>query len=62
MPNTVDKRIIILDIDKKSLMQESHWPWRRDKLADLVDILFDYYGAKLVGFDVFFLKKRQMTV
>ena len=57
MPNTVDKRIIILDIDEKSLVQEGHWPWRRDKLADLVDILFDYYGAKLVGFDVIFSEK-----
>ena len=57
MPNTVDKRIIILDIDEKSLAQEGHWPWRRDKLADLVDILVDYYGAKLVGFDVVFSEK-----
>ena len=54
MPNTIDDRIVILDIDEKSLAQEGHWPWRRDKLAYLMDMVFDYYGAKLVGFDVVF--------
>lgn len=58
MPNTLDERIVILDIDEKSLAQEGHWPWRRDKLADLVDILFDYYEVKLVGFDVVFSEKN----
>ncbi|MGB4497090.1 MAG: adenylate/guanylate cyclase domain-containing protein [Methylococcaceae bacterium] len=54
MPNTIDDRIVILDIDEKSLAQEGHWPWRRDKLAYLMDMVFDYYGAKIVGFDVVF--------
>lgn len=54
MPNTIDDRIVILDIDEKSLAQEGHWPWRRDKLAHLMDRVFDYYGAKVLGFDVVF--------
>lgn len=54
MPNTIDDRIVILDIDEKSLAQEGHWPWRRDKLAYLMDMVFDYYGAKILGFDVVF--------
>jgi adenylate cyclase len=54
MPNTIDDRIVILDIDEKSLAQEGHWPWRRDKLAYLMDMVFDYYGAKVLGFDVVF--------
>ncbi len=54
MPNTIDERIVILDIDEKSLAQEGHWPWRRDKLAYLVDMIFDYYGATVLGFDVVF--------
>ncbi|MGH8262341.1 MAG: CHASE2 domain-containing protein, partial [Steroidobacteraceae bacterium] len=29
-------------------------PWRRDKLAALVNRLFDDYGARVVGFDVLF--------
>ena len=54
MLNAIDDRIVILDIDEKSLAHEGHWPWRRDKLAYLLDMVFDYYGAKLVGFDVVF--------
>lgn len=52
--NTVDPRIVIIDIDEQSLAKEGRWPWRRDKLAYLVDMLFDYYQVKLLGFDVVF--------
>ncbi len=52
--NTVDSRIVIIDIDEESLAKEGRWPWRRDKLAYLVDMLFDYYNVKLLGFDVVF--------
>ena len=52
--NTLDPRIVIIDIDEESLAKEGRWPWRRDKLAYLVDMLFDYYTVKLLGFDVVF--------
>ncbi|MDD2724379.1 MAG: adenylate/guanylate cyclase domain-containing protein [Methylovulum sp.] len=52
--NTVDPRIVIVTIDEASLSQEGQWPWSRDKMAYLVDILFDYYGIKLLGFDMVF--------
>jgi adenylate cyclase len=52
--STVDPRIVIVDIDEESLAKEGRWPWRRDKLAYLVDMLFDYYNVKLLGFDVVF--------
>ncbi|MEW5903524.1 MAG: adenylate/guanylate cyclase domain-containing protein [Pseudomonadota bacterium] len=54
MPNSGDERIVILDIDEKSLKQEGRWPWSRDKLARLMDQLFDRYGVAAVGFDVVF--------
>ncbi|PPD48716.1 MAG: adenylate/guanylate cyclase domain-containing protein [Methylobacter sp.] len=54
LPNTVDSRIVIVAIDEASLAQEGQWPWGRDKLAYLVDILFEYYGIKLLGFDMVF--------
>lgn len=54
LPNTGDDRIVILDIDEKSLKQEGRWPWGRDKLAALMDALFDGYGVSTVGFDVVF--------
>ena len=52
MPNGVDERIVILDIDEKSLGEIGRWPWGRNVMAELVEKLFDRYGVKLVGFDV----------
>lgn len=57
LPHTSDDRIVILDIDEKSLKQEGRWPWGRDKLATLMDELFDHYGVAAVGFDVVFAEK-----
>lgn len=54
MPKTVDPRIVILDIDERSLATEGHWPWPRNRLAQLVNMLFDDYKVALVGFDVVF--------
>ena len=54
MPNTVDDRIVILDIDEKSLQQVARWPWPRDIMAHLVDKLFDKYKIAILGFDVVF--------
>ena len=54
MPDTVDPRIVILDIDEKSLQQVGRWPWPRDTMARLVDELFDKYHVALLGFDVVF--------
>jgi adenylate cyclase len=57
LPNAGDDRIVILDIDEKSLKEEGRWPWGRDKMATLMDQLFDRYGAAVVGFDVVFAEK-----
>jgi adenylate cyclase len=54
LPHTLDERIVIVAIDEASLAQEGQWPWGRDKMAYLLDILFDYYGIKLLGFDIVF--------
>lgn len=50
----IDERIVILDIDEKSLAEVGRWPWGRDRLATLVDRLFDSYGVAILGFDVVF--------
>ena len=57
LPNKHDDRIVILDIDEKSLKEQGRWPWSRDKLAILMDKLFDKYGVAVVGFDVVFAEK-----
>lgn len=57
MPQTQDERIVILDIDEKSLKEEGRWPWGRDKLARLMDSLFDRYAVAVVGFDIVFAER-----
>jgi adenylate cyclase len=54
MPGGLDPRIVIVDLDEKSLAEVGRWPWGRDKLATLLDRLFQQYGAAVVGFDVIF--------
>ena len=57
LPEKGDDRIIIVDIDEKSLKEEGRWPWGRDKMATLMDKMFDHYGIAVVGFDVVFAEK-----
>lgn len=45
--------IAIIDIDDASLKSEGRWPWPRDKIARLVDVLHKQ-GASVIAFDVFF--------
>src|SRR5688572_28181725 len=66
MPRTVDDRIVILDIDEKSLQEreqggEGHWPWPRHRIALLLDKLFDKYGIAVVGFDVVFAERDESS-
>ncbi|MDK9703200.1 MAG: adenylate/guanylate cyclase domain-containing protein [Sulfuritalea sp.] len=61
MPQGVDERVVILDIDEKSLAEQGRWPWGRDKLATLMTKLFDEYGVKLVGFDVVFAEPDESS-
>ena len=54
MPRKLDERIVILDIDEKSLGKLGRWPWNRDKMATLMNKLLgsgkDDYGVALIGF------------
>jgi adenylate cyclase len=45
--------VVVAAIDEKSLETEGHWPWRRTRIAALVDAL-SRDGAKVIGFDVTF--------
>ncbi len=61
MPRTKDERIVILNIDDKSLAVEGRWPWHRDKLARMLDQLFDRYRISVVAFDVVFAEPEETT-
>ena len=61
MPRTIDERIVIVDIDEKSLKEQGRWPWARDKMATLVNQLFDHYQINTLGFDVVFAEKDESS-
>ena len=54
MPKTLDSRIVIVDIDEKSLAEVGHWPWGRNKLAELSVELLKRQQVALLGFDLVF--------
>lgn len=54
MPQTFDDRIVIVDIDEKSLSALGRWPWSRNKLRDITTELFERQKIKTLGFDMVF--------
>jgi adenylate cyclase len=61
LPNTSDSRIVIVDIDEKSLNELGRWPWKRSTLAAILDQLFDHYKIDLLGFDIVFPEPDQSS-
>lgn len=60
-PDTIDERIVIVDIDENSLAEVGRWPWGRDRLATIVENLFELYQADVVGFDIVFAEKDESS-
>jgi adenylate cyclase len=61
MPRTLDERIVIVDIDEKSLAEVGRWPWGRNRLAELVEELQDRQKTALLGFDVVFAEADESS-
>lgn len=62
----IDPRIVIIDIDEYSLQEnqnggEGRWPWPRNRLAIMVNQLFDKYEVAALGFDVIFSEADQTS-
>ena len=53
-PQQADARVVIVDIDEASLAAVGRWPWPRNRLAQLVDTLFDHYQIRALGLDMVF--------
>jgi len=49
----LDERVVIIDIDEKSLRKEGHWPWSREKVGKIARNAVKA-GAVAVGFDIVF--------
>ena len=61
MPATLDPKVVIVDIDEKSLAEIGRWPWGRNRLATMVDELFDRQKVAIVGFDVVFAEPDESS-
>ncbi len=61
MPQTLDPRIVIVDIDEKSLAEIGRWPWSRHKMAQLTNLLFEQQQVALIGFDVVFAESDESS-
>lgn len=61
MPGGLDKRVVVVDIDEKSLAEEGRWPWGRDRLSLLLDKLVDRHHVAVVGFDVVFAERDESS-
>jgi adenylate cyclase len=48
-----DRRVVIVDVDERSLAAIGRWPWRRDVIGRLVERLRDL-GATTIALDMFF--------
>ena len=61
MPRTLDERVVIIDIDEKSLAEVGRWPWSRNRLAELTTELFDRQKIALLGFDIVFAEPDESS-
>lgn len=57
-PRPVDTPIVIVDLDERSLREQGHWPWPRDRVALLVERLAEA-GANIIAFDVVFAEPER---
>lgn len=61
MPDTIDDRVVIVDLDEKSLAEVGRWPWGRNNLAEMVRRLVDDYKVAVIGFDVVFAEPDESS-
>jgi len=61
LPDTpVDQRILLIEIDQKSLDKLGSWPWPRDMISRMV-LLAKGSGAKVIGLNVPLLDEEKNT-
>ena len=55
-----DDRVVIIDVDEKSLAEQGRWPWPRQTMAKLVEKL-GALGAQVIAFDVVFAEPEERS-
>lgn len=53
-PAKPNSRVLIVDIDERSLKEQGRWPWSRETLAKMVQTIGREGGARAIGFDMVF--------
>jgi adenylate cyclase len=56
----IQRPVVIVDIDEKSLGKIGQWPWPRTRMADLVNRLAQL-GASVVAFDIVFSERDRLS-
>ena len=59
LPQQHPQQIVIIDIDEASLAEQGQWPWSRERLAMLMDVLFEQHELQLLGIDVVFAERDE---
>jgi len=57
-PQPRRNKVVVVEVDGKSLQERGRWPWHRDITALLIDRIFEA-GAKVVGLDMVFSEPDQ---
>jgi adenylate cyclase len=47
-----EPRVLVVDVDEASLARLGPWPWPRERIADLVEMLLTRYEARGVALDI----------
>src|SRR3954462_13585531 len=55
------KRVVIVDIDERSLTTLGQWPWRRDVIGRLITRLRGM-GAAAIGMDILFAESDRLEI
>jgi len=62
MPRTLDERVVIIDVDERSLARLGQWPWGRERIAQLVDELTQRQQVAAFGLDVVFAEPDRASL
>lgn len=54
----VEKRIVLIDIDERSIAELGPWPWSRNTIAQLLSELIDKHQVSRIGIDIVFPEAR----
>ncbi|WP_431777658.1 CHASE2 domain-containing protein [Ottowia caeni] len=54
MPRTPDERVVIIEIDEASLAKLGQWPWGRQRVAAMVNELFERQQVRVLALDAIF--------